>query len=89
MSLLQNAHLIWMQTQLFGVYNMTLEMIVYNNGDAFLIFKYIRENNLEIDSIRLIENTSSSCNTMLVYVWCNETQKDELIRLKNIDENAK
>lgn len=66
---------------------MTLEMISYQNGEAVLIFKYIRENNLEIDSVKLIEG-SNSTNIMLVYVWCNEVQKEELIRLKKIDENS-
>lgn len=65
---------------------MTLEMISYQNGEAVLIFKYIRENNLEINSIRLIDSDNSSTNIMLVYVWCNEEQKEELIRLKKFDE---
>lgn len=66
---------------------MTLEMISYHNGEAVLVFKYIREQGLEIDSVRLIESDTST-NIMLLYVWCNEDQKEELIRLKKIDENS-
>lgn len=66
---------------------MTLEMISYHKGEAVLVFKYIREQGLEIDSVRLIESDTST-NIMLLYVWCNEEQKEELIRLKKIDENS-
>lgn len=67
---------------------MTLEMIVYTNGEAHLIFNYIRENNLEIDSVRLIDNPEGARDTMLVYVWCTPYQKEVLINLKNLDEGV-
>lgn len=65
-----------------------LEMIVYEHGKASSIFNYIRENNLEIDNVCLVDNPEGNRDLMLVYVWCNPYQKEVLINLKNIDEGV-
>lgn len=67
---------------------MMLEMIVYENGNASLIFNYIKSCKLEIDSIKLIESDISSTNIMVMYIWCTAEQKEELIRIKKIEDQA-
>ncbi|SOK59172.1 hypothetical protein [Yersinia phage fHe-Yen9-03] len=67
---------------------MTLEMIVYMYGEASLIFNYINTHNLNVDSVKLIYSNTSNTNTMVIYVWCNEEQKEEMIKLKNIEDTV-
>lgn len=56
---------------------MTLEMFTFSKKRIpTQIFEYISENQVEIDDVQLVDNI------MVLYAWCTNEEKKELIDIK-------